>query len=167
MRLTVLGSGTAVPVPDRFPAGYLVESGGSKLMVDCGPGTLRRLAQSGVSPTELDAVLLTHYHTDHCADLAALLFALRSPQLAKTRPLRIYGLVGVHSPQTMMRDRILTHLQVAGPSPSLELARKMGIHPKTARYHLGRLLAERRVQVVGKLKRKSGGYPAPIWSADV
>ena len=83
------------------------------------------------------------------------------------RPLRIYGLVGVHSPQTMMRDRILTHLQVAGPSPSLELARNMGIHPKTARYHLGRLLAERRVQVVGKLKRKSGGYPAPIWSADV
>lgn len=107
MRLTVLGSGTAVPVPDRFPAGYLVESGGSKLMVDCGPGTLRRLAQSGVSPTELDAVLLTHYHTDHCADLAALLFALRSPQLAKTRPLRIYGAPGLR--------RLLARLTEAWP----------------------------------------------------
>ena len=72
MRLTVLGSGTAVPVPERFPAGDLVEHEDHKVMVDCGPGTLRRLAQAGVSPTELDAVLLTHYHTDHCADLAAL-----------------------------------------------------------------------------------------------
>ena len=35
MRLTVLGSGTAVPVPDRFPAGYLLEHGDSKVMVDC------------------------------------------------------------------------------------------------------------------------------------
>ena len=87
MRLTVLGSGTAVPVPDRFPAGYLVERGASKVLVDCGPGSLRRLAQAGVSPAELDAVLLTHYHTDHCADLAALLFALRSPHLRARPPL--------------------------------------------------------------------------------
>lgn len=83
------------------------------------------------------------------------------------RPLRIYGLVGVHSAATMMRDRIVERLADDGPSPSLELARRMGIHPKTARYHLGRLLAERRVNVVGKIKRKSGGYPAAIWSADV
>lgn len=83
------------------------------------------------------------------------------------RPLRIYGLVGVHSAATMMRDRIVERLADNGPSPSLELARALKIHPKTARYHLGRLLAERRVQVVGKLRRGSGGYPAPVWSADV
>ena len=95
MRLTVLGSGTAVPVPDRFPAGYLVERGASKVLVDCGPGSLRRLAQAGVSPAELDAVLLTHYHTDHCADLAALLFALRSPHLRARPPLTVYGAPGL------------------------------------------------------------------------
>ena len=95
MHLTVLGSGTAVPVPDRFPAGYLVEHQDHRLMVDCGPGTLRRLAQASVSPTQLDAVLLTHYHTDHCADLAALLFALRSPHLTPRPPLTIYGAPGL------------------------------------------------------------------------
>lgn len=95
MRLTVLGSGTAVPVPDRFPAGYLVEHDQSKVMVDCGPGSLRRLAQAGVNPKQLDAVLLTHYHTDHCADLAALLFALRSPHLSNRPPLTIYGAAGL------------------------------------------------------------------------
>lgn len=95
MQLTVLGSGTAVPVADRFPAGYLIEHGDRKVMVDCGPGTLRRLAQAGVTPAQLDAVFLTHYHTDHCADIAALLFALRSPHLSNRPPLTIYGAPGL------------------------------------------------------------------------
>tara|TARA_R110002094_G_scaffold119128_6_gene114374 strand:+ start:1819 stop:2574 length:756 start_codon:yes stop_codon:yes gene_type:complete len=95
MHLTVLGSGTAVPVPDRFPAGYMVEQDDHRVMVDCGPGTIRRLAQASVSPKQLDAVLLTHYHTDHCADLAALLFALRSPHLQPRAPLTIYGAPGL------------------------------------------------------------------------
>ena len=52
MRLTVLGSGTAVPVADRFPAGYWVQDGDTSVLVDCGPGTLRRLAQAGGSVRE-------------------------------------------------------------------------------------------------------------------
>src|SRR5689334_10634336 len=95
MQLVILGSGTAVPVADRFPAGYLVEHGGTRVMVDCGPGTLRRLAQAGVGLHALDAVLLTHYHTDHCADLAALLFALRSPHFAGRAPMRVLGAPGL------------------------------------------------------------------------
>lgn len=95
MQLVVLGSGTAIPVADRFPAGYLLRHGSHRVMVDCGPGTLRRLAQAGESPRDLDAVLLTHYHTDHCADLAALLFALRSPTFAGRPPLRLYGAPGL------------------------------------------------------------------------
>ena len=95
MQLTVLGSGTAVPVPDRFPAGYLVEHAEHRLMVDCGPGTLRRLAQTSATPATLDAVLLTHYHTDHCADLAALLISLRSPHLNPRPPLTVYGAPGL------------------------------------------------------------------------
>lgn len=46
LSVTVLGSGTAVPEPDRFPAGYLVRGGGEIVLVDCGPGVLRRLAQA-------------------------------------------------------------------------------------------------------------------------
>ncbi len=95
LQLTVLGSGTAVPVADRFAAGYLVTAGERRLMVDCGPGTLRRLAQAGVTLAQLDAVLLTHYHTDHCADLAALLFALRSPHFAGRAPMHVFGAPGL------------------------------------------------------------------------
>lgn len=95
MQLTILGSGTAIPVPDRFPAGYLLRFGGSTAMVDCGPGTLRRFAQAGGDLRELHAVLLTHYHTDHCADLGPLLFALRSPTYAGRPPLHLYGAPGL------------------------------------------------------------------------
>ena len=95
MQVTVLGSGTAIPVPSRFPAGYLLEVGTGVALVDCGPGTLRRLATVGVPLERLDAVLLTHYHTDHCADVAALLFALRAPRYAGRPPLRLFGAPGL------------------------------------------------------------------------
>ncbi|MBM4062089.1 MAG: MBL fold metallo-hydrolase [Planctomycetes bacterium] len=95
MRLTILGSGTAIPVPDRFPAGHLLQHGGAAVLVDCGPGVLRRLAQAGIGPAGLDAVLLTHYHPDHCADLAALLFALRAPTFAGRPPLQVFGAPGL------------------------------------------------------------------------
>ena len=107
MHLIILGSGTAVPEPDRFPAGYLVEHDDTSVMVDCGPGTLRRLAQAGRSPADLDAVLLTHYHTDHSAELAALLFALRSPHFAGRPPLRIFGAPGL--------ERLVATLTTAWP----------------------------------------------------
>lgn len=95
MQLTILGSGTAIPVADRFPAGYLLTTPRTRLLIDCGPGTLRRLAMAGTTLAQLDAVLLTHYHTDHCADLAALLFALRSPHFAGRAPLHVYGAPGL------------------------------------------------------------------------
>lgn len=97
MRVTVLGSGTAVPSAERFPAGVLVEGGGETVLVDAGPGVLRRLAAAGVGLERVTAVLLTHYHTDHCADLAALLFGLRHPSFAGRPPLLLAGGPGLHA----------------------------------------------------------------------
>jgi ribonuclease BN (tRNA processing enzyme) len=85
-RLIVLGSGTSVPRADRASSCYLVEDGGGHaLLVDLGPGALHRAAAAGWPLPRLHAVLLTHIHPDHCADLVALQFALRNPLLA-TRP---------------------------------------------------------------------------------
>ncbi len=163
MRLTVLGSGTAVPVPDRFPAGYLLEHEDSKVMVDCGPGTLRRLAQAGVSPTELDAVLLTHYHTDHCADLAALLFALRSPQLVKTKTLRIYGAPGL--------QRLVEKLTEAWPwlEPKgfeLELVEWLPGTQQVARFEVTAIPIRHTAQSLGYRLRTPEGVVALSGDAD-
>ena len=95
MEVVVLGSGTAVPTADRFPAGYFVRIDGRSILVDLGPGVLRRFAQAGGTLDSLDAVLLTHYHTDHCADLSALLFALRNPRFADLQQLALRGAPGL------------------------------------------------------------------------
>jgi ribonuclease BN (tRNA processing enzyme) len=79
-RLIVLGSGTSVPRADRATSCYLVDDGaGTVVLVDLGPGALHRAAAEGHDLDALSAVLLTHLHPDHCADLVALQFALRNP----------------------------------------------------------------------------------------
>lgn len=107
MRVTILGSGTAVPVRGRFPSGALVQSGDTNVMVDIGPGVLRRLAEIEVGLEQVHAVLLTHFHTDHTADLPALLFGLRNPRYAGRGPLRVLAAEGL--------DEFLQHLTRAWP----------------------------------------------------
>jgi ribonuclease BN (tRNA processing enzyme) len=94
MEVIVLGSGTAVPHPMRGSAGYLVRSGGGTILVDAGLGTLQKLAALGISPAEPDAVIFTHLHLDHTAELAPLLFALRNPGMVRTKALTLLGAPG-------------------------------------------------------------------------
>lgn len=95
MECVVLGSGTAIPHPRRGSAGNLVRTSGLTLLVDAGTGTLQKLAVLGVSLAGLDAVALTHFHLDHTAELAPLLFALRNPGIGRTRALTLLGAPGV------------------------------------------------------------------------
>jgi ribonuclease BN (tRNA processing enzyme) len=92
-RLTVLGSGTAIPRADRASSCYLLDDGdGTRVLVDLGPGALHRAAQAGCALPDLAAVLLTHVHPDHCSDLVALQFALRNPLAARRpRPVLVLG----------------------------------------------------------------------------
>jgi ribonuclease BN (tRNA processing enzyme) len=89
MKLTILGSGTAIPSPRRGAPGLLLRSAERTLLVDCGPGSLRSAARHGVGPGDIDGVLLTHFHHDHTLDLRLLLFALRSLGYEGRPPLTI------------------------------------------------------------------------------
>lgn len=71
MRLTVLGRSPARPNPGEACAGYLVEGGGSRVLLDAGPGVVAQLLLVG-HPEELDAVVISHMHTDHFLDLVTL-----------------------------------------------------------------------------------------------
>lgn len=75
LRLTVLGSGTMLPTKERHPAAYLVEAGETKLLLDCGHATIARLVDRGFNLHEIDAVAITHFHTDHFADVLPLVHA--------------------------------------------------------------------------------------------
>jgi ribonuclease BN (tRNA processing enzyme) len=67
VRLTVIGSSPAWPNPGSAQSGYLVE-GPDALLLDCGPGVLGRLRDTGAL-ARVKAVAITHFHLDHWGDL--------------------------------------------------------------------------------------------------
>ena len=69
MKVTLLGTGTPIPDPNRAGPAQLIESGDAKLLVDAGRGVVQRLAGAGVMPAFLSGVLITHLHSDHISDL--------------------------------------------------------------------------------------------------
>ncbi len=85
MRLTVLGGSGGWPAAGGGCSGYLVEHDGFRLLVDPGYGTVPRLLGL-VGAAEVDAVLVTHGHPDHCADLNPLLRARVLPGGAPSLP---------------------------------------------------------------------------------
>jgi ribonuclease BN (tRNA processing enzyme) len=76
VRFTLAGTGTLVPDGERGSAGFLLQDGGTALLVDGGSGTIQRLARSGFDARFLDGGVYSHRHLDHCGDLPALLFTL-------------------------------------------------------------------------------------------
>lgn len=67
-----MGSSGTFPAPGRPAAGYVVEHDGSRVWCDAGPGTYMSLP---VDPDLIDAVVVSHQHADHCADLFAAFHA--------------------------------------------------------------------------------------------
>ncbi|MGJ7919442.1 MBL fold metallo-hydrolase [Neobacillus sp. LXY-4] len=71
MRLSIVGCWGGYPKANEASSGYLLEHEGFRLLIDCGSGVLSKL-QNLINPEEIDAVLLSHYHSDHIADIGVL-----------------------------------------------------------------------------------------------
>jgi len=89
MELTLLGTGCPQCDPDRLGPANLVRHGGKAFLVDCGSGATQRLVSAGASGRALDAVFLTHLHSDHIVDLYQLIVS--SWHQGRDRPQRIFG----------------------------------------------------------------------------
>jgi len=98
MRFTTLGTGTISLSPNRACAGYLLEADGLQLLLDCGSGVTRRLAELGAAWQTITHVALTHFHIDHHGDLPTLIFAWKYGYLPpRSAPLAVIGPVGTAS----------------------------------------------------------------------
>ena len=72
MKVTLLGTGTSFPDPNRVQSGILVEAENKTFLLDVGSGVLHRLIQTGIDLKTLDSVFISHFHIDHCSDFLTL-----------------------------------------------------------------------------------------------
>ena len=92
-RVTLLGTGSPAPIMKRFGPGVLVQAGGKNLLIDSGRGTTQRLLQSGVQLGKVDALFITHLHSDHVVGIPDLWLTgwLEASYAQRKGPFVVYG----------------------------------------------------------------------------
>lgn len=94
MKVTILGSGTAVPSLDRNSAGVLLQHENINSLFDCGYGTVKQLLRLGLTYHDVDRIYFTHNHPDHICDLIIFLFGSRYHLDPRTKDLEIVAAPG-------------------------------------------------------------------------
>ena len=92
MKITIIGCHGAYPDQNQATSGYLIETENVRVLLDCGCGVISQI-QNYILLEELDAVVITHYHPDHCSDLGCLQYAaMILMQFGKRKkPLAVWG----------------------------------------------------------------------------
>ena len=106
-RVTLLGTGVPIPRPDRFGPSTLIEAGDHTVLIDAGRGATMRLFQLGIPIGRIDALLLTHFHSDHTIGIPDLWLTgwLSSHFGNRQRPFNVIGPIGT--------ARLMHHLEAA------------------------------------------------------
>ncbi|KHO19179.1 ribonuclease Z [Mycolicibacterium setense] len=129
IEVTLLGTGSPIPDPDRAGPSTLARAGDHTFLIDCGRGVLQRLAAVGSGANQLSALLLTHLHSDHIADLGDVIITRWVSSFApEPAPLPIIGPPGTADVvDAMLRAfghdigyRIAHHADLPGP-PRVEV----------------------------------------------
>ena len=95
-KVTLLGTGSPNPNAERFGPSTLVEAGNQKLLFDAGRGASVRLWQLGVPLSRIDALLLTHFHSDHTNGIPDVWLTgwVDTPYGRRKAPFTVIGPVG-------------------------------------------------------------------------
>jgi ribonuclease BN (tRNA processing enzyme) len=109
-----VGSGDSFGSGGRFQTCILVDGPRSRVALDFGTSSLIALAQQGIEPNSIDAILLTHLHGDHCGGVP---FLLIDAMLAarRTRPLTIAGPRDVQRRMDEIREALFPGSHVMTP----------------------------------------------------
>jgi len=114
-----VGSGDSFGSGGRFQTCILVDGPATRLAIDFGASSLIALAQQGIHPNSLDAILLTHLHGDHCGGVP---FLLIDAMLAarRERPLVVAGPPGTQAHLATLREALFPGSAVMVPKFPLE-----------------------------------------------
>src|SRR3954470_2850641 len=104
--VTLLGTGSPIPSPDRFGPSTLVEAAGLRLVIDVGRGALIRLWQKQIPLGSINAHFVTHLHSDHVNGLPDLWLSgwIQTAFGSRKTPFVIYGPEGTQAMMTSLWD---------------------------------------------------------------
>jgi ribonuclease Z len=108
--VSLLGTGSPALNPARFGPSTLVQAGGLNLVFDAGRGSSIRMGQIGVPPGRINALFITHFHSDHVngfSDLWMAGYMLNNTSGGRQAPLQVYGGIGT----TNMADNMALAFQ--------------------------------------------------------
>jgi ribonuclease Z len=113
-KVTLLGTGTPIPSKDRFGPCTLIEAGSQKLLIDAGRGSTIRLAQLDIPIGRIDALFLTHFHSDHTVGVPDLWLTgwLESHFGMRQKPLRVIGPRGTEALMVNLRKAYADDIRI-------------------------------------------------------
>ncbi len=112
-----VGTGDAFGSGGRRSSAILVRAGGRALLLDCGPSSLIGLKELGIDPRDLDGIVVSHFHGDHCAGVPFLLLDARY-QSPRSRPLAVVGPPGIERRVQSMNDIFAYSRNAGHPVPT-------------------------------------------------
>lgn len=86
-----------IPSADRSQPAHLLQWGDQAILVDVGDGAAQQLAKVGVTPADIDAIVISHLHFDHIGGLFGLLGIRYQASVGGASPLVIYGPPGTQA----------------------------------------------------------------------
>ena len=94
MKLTILGSSSALPTSERYPSAHVLNAHERLFLIDCGEGTQMQLRKNRIRFSKINNIFISHLHGDHVFGLYGLLstFSL----MGRKNPLRLYAPENYH-----------------------------------------------------------------------
>jgi len=102
MKLTILGSSSALPTSERYPSAHVLNAHERLFLIDCGEGTQMQLRKNRISFSKINHIFISHLHGDHLFGLYGLLSTLSL--MGRRNPIRLFAPENYH-------QILLSHLQ--------------------------------------------------------
>ncbi len=121
-KLILLGTSSGVPQPDRATSGYLLKTGDSLSLLDCGGGVSSSFLRRGLNPADLDRIFITHTHPDHVCELPLMIQMLylagRNDEITVYVPKEFVQSLKSYLPAVyLFREKLTFDLNIAGYTP--------------------------------------------------